>query len=74
MKTCPYCKESDLQPDAIVCKHCQKDLPVEGLGGKTTWGWAVLSIFCFILGLFWFPLMGAAAVFGILYFWNTRNR
>jgi len=29
-KTCPYCAEKDLQVDAIVCKHCKKDLPSIG--------------------------------------------
>jgi uncharacterized membrane protein YvbJ len=26
MKACPYCAETDLQDDAVVCKHCGKDI------------------------------------------------
>lgn len=25
-KTCPYCAEKDLQPEAMICKHCGKNL------------------------------------------------
>ena len=32
VKTCPYCAEADLAVDAIVCKHCGKDIgPGSGL-------------------------------------------
>jgi len=27
MKTCPFCAETDLQDEAIVCKHCGKKRP-----------------------------------------------
>lgn len=27
MRACPYCAEKDLQDEAIVCKHCGRDLP-----------------------------------------------
>jgi len=35
-KTCPYCAEKDLQVDAVVCKHCKRDLlPISAESGPT---------------------------------------
>jgi hypothetical protein len=63
MKSCPYCKQTDVQDDAKKCPHCGEWLTrrpvrmlrvvVEGIG------WLFISIF--IIGL---AGCGAMGVFG----------
>lgn len=50
LKTCPYCAEKDLQPDAKFCKHCRKKLDGSGLGWLGS-----LAIILMVLGILVFP-------------------
>jgi len=35
-KKCPYCAEI-VKEDAIVCKHCGRELPIEMVKGPSSW-------------------------------------
>lgn len=68
MKTCPFCAETDLQPNAKVCKHCGKDISeAEKPFYSRNIGCApVLGVVFLIAGIFFWPLWILAVLLFIL--------
>lgn len=58
-KTCPHCRETDLMPDAVICKHCGRN--VQSFAHKPV-GWVLLGALLLVGGLSWWPL----AILGLL--------
>lgn len=72
MKTCPFCRETDLQDDAVLCKHCRSDLSEAGIQRTDSAGVPVdapvepksgvggcamtIAVILFIGGIFFWPL------------------
>lgn len=63
-KVCPVCAEH-IQPEALVCKHCNYDYRTQSVGGATTKinGLAIASM---VLGIVWIYWIGSilAVIFG----------
>jgi len=68
MKTCPFCAEHDLQPEARICKHCGRDITQTGnfLTHKITASGAA-GVVCVVLGFVFWPFWILAGVFLIVH-------
>lgn len=39
-RTCPFCRET-IHPEALLCRHCQQELPAPARSGRCRAGWLV---------------------------------
>lgn len=68
MKACPFCAETDLQDEAVVCKHCGRDISeAEKPWYSRNIGCApALAVLCVALGFAFWPAWILAALLFIL--------
>jgi hypothetical protein len=68
VKACPFCAEPDLQDNALVCKHCGKDIrEAEKPFYSRNIGCATpIGILFVVAGFFFWPLWILAALMFIL--------
>ena len=59
LKTCPHCAETDLQHDAVVCKHCGKNF--QSWWDRKMSACSMLGVLALVGGFCFWPLWIVAA-------------